>query len=223
MMIEEDTLTEGWNSGLRTKVEKKFVNPYHQVFHLILKINLQQEADVFLQLPPSFLFLMMFTLRKFSKEDAQSLASNANNINIAQFLTNAFPHPYTLEHAFKFIEFANLDGPSHIFAIDIDGVAVGAIGLHPQTDIMCKNAELGYWLAEPFWGRGIITQAVKEMVDYGFTHLDIFRIYARPFGKNMASQKVLEKCGFSLEARFKNTIFKNGEYHDELIYAIRRF
>ena len=87
---------------------------------------------------------------------------------------------------------------------------------------MCKNAELGYWLAEPFWGKGIITYAIQEMVEYGFKTFDITRIFAIPFGTNIASQKALEKAGFILEARLNKTIFKNGEYQDELIYAIRK-
>ena len=87
---------------------------------------------------------------------------------------------------------------------------------------MCKNMELGYFLGEPFWGKGIITEAVKQIVDYGFQHFDITRIYARPYGNNPASQKVLEKAGFTLEARIEKNIYKNGEFLDELIYAIRK-
>ena len=81
---------------------------------------------------------------------------------------------------------------------------------------------MGYWLAEPFWGKGIITGAVRQMLEYGFKTFDINRIFARPFGTNIASQKVLEKTGFVLEARFEKTFFKNGEYLDECVYAIRR-
>lgn len=81
---------------------------------------------------------------------------------------------------------------------------------------------MGYWLAEPYWGKGIITGAVKEIVRYGFEMWDIDRIFARPFGLNIASQKVLEKCGFRLEAKFEKTYFKNNEFIDELVYAIRR-
>ena len=99
---------------------------------------------------------------------------------------------------------------------------MGGIGVHPQTDIHFKNAELGYWLAEPLWGQGIITKAILQMVDYGFKTYDITRIFARPFGTNIGSQKALEKAGFTLEGRFEKSLFKNDEYVDELIYAIRR-
>ncbi|MDB5263882.1 MAG: family N-acetyltransferase, partial [Adhaeribacter sp.] len=112
--------------------------------------------------------------------------------------------------------------PSKIFAIEVNGEAAGGIGVHPQTDIQRKNAELGYWLAEPYWGKGIITKAIRQMVDFAFQHPDIERIFARPFGTNLASQRVLEKAGFILEARLHKTFFKNGIYEDELIYARRR-
>ena len=117
---------------------------------------------------------------------------------------------------------ATIDDPTHIFAIDIDGHAVGGIGIHSQSDIFRKNAELGYWLAEPFWGKGIMTTAVKEMLEYSFNNFEINRVFARPFGNNVGSQKVLEKAGFVLEARLSKVLFKNGEYLDELIYAVRR-
>jgi len=165
---------------------------------------------------------MEIKLRPWKIEDADSLVENANNFEIARFMSDAFPSPYTLEDAKNFIAFATKDEPTHIFAIEIDGQAVGGIGIHPQADIMKKNAELGYWLGEKYWGKGIISKAIREIIPWAFNTYDITRIYARPFGSNMASQKVLEKAGFVLEARIKENIFKNGEYLDELIYAIRR-
>ncbi|MEZ4953712.1 MAG: GNAT family protein [Saprospiraceae bacterium] len=165
---------------------------------------------------------MQFSLRPWTINDLNSLVKYANNFNIAKNLTNKFPHPYTEENGRFFIGMATEHDPPNVLAIDVAGEAVGGIGIHPQTDIMCKNAELGYWLAEPFWGKGIMTKAVRQMIDYGFAHWDITRIYARPFGTNIGSQKVLEKAGFTLEARFEKTIFKNGEFLDELIYAVRR-
>lgn len=165
---------------------------------------------------------MNFTLRPWLLSDAENLAKYANNFNIAKFLTNGFPHPYTIENANSFIEMVSQHHPTQIFAIVIDGKAVGSIGLHPQNDIMEKNIELGYFLGEPFWGRGIITEAVKKMVAYGFQNFDVVRIYGRPFGTNVASQKVLEKAGFTLEAKIEGNIYKNNEYLDELIYAIRK-
>lgn len=165
---------------------------------------------------------MNFTLRPWNINDLDSLVQQANNPNIAKFMTDGFPHPYTKEKGISFIEMATKDNPIHIFAIDVDGKAAGGIGIHPQQDIMKKNAELGYWLGEAYWGKGIVSGAIKQMIDFAFATYEINRVYARPFGINIASQKVLEKCGFKLEARFEKVIFKNGEYLDELIYAIRK-
>ncbi len=165
---------------------------------------------------------MEFLLRPCHIDDLESLVVNANNASIAKFMTDGFPHPYTLENGKSFIAFATKDNPIHIFAIDIAGKAVGGIGIHPQTDIMRKNAELGYWLGEKYWGNGILTRAIPQMLDFAFNTYDITRVYARPFGNNPASARVLEKTGFVLEATLKKTIFKNGEFLDELIYAVRK-
>ena len=163
-----------------------------------------------------------FTLRPWATSDLDNLVKHANNWQVAKNMTDKFPHPYTEAGGQSFIDFATADSPIHLFAIDVDGEAVGGIGIHPQTDIHRKNAELGYWLAEPFWGQGIVRAAIKRVVDFAFDTYDIDRVFARPFGTNIASQKVLEKNAFVLEARFDQTLYKNGEYVDELIYAIRR-
>ncbi|MBA2612620.1 MAG: GNAT family N-acetyltransferase [Bacteroidetes bacterium] len=165
---------------------------------------------------------MNFTLRPWTIDDLESLIKNGNNKEIAKNMTNKFPHPYTEENGRSFIEFATTSTSSCVFAIDVNEKAVGGIGLHLQDDIHCRNAELGYWLGEAFWGKGIITKAITQMVDHGFKSFEIDRIFARPFGINLASQKVLEKAGFKLEARFEKVLFKNGEYLDEMVYAIRR-
>ncbi|MCB0640863.1 MAG: GNAT family N-acetyltransferase [Phaeodactylibacter sp.] len=165
---------------------------------------------------------MEFKLRPWRMDDLPSLLQYADNANIARNLTDKFPHPYSEEAGKGFLERVIQGNPPSVLAIDVDGVAVGAIGVHPQEDIMCRNAEMGYWLAEPFWGNGILSSAIPQMVRYGFEHFDIDRIYARPFGSNRASQRVLEKAGFVLEGRFEKTIYKWGRYEDELFYAVRR-
>lgn len=164
---------------------------------------------------------MPFVLRPWVLSDLPCLVHAANNFEIARYLTDLFPHPYTAENGQSFLEFAS-NQPHHIFAIEVDGQAVGSIALHPQADVHRKNAELGYWLAQPYWGQGIITQAVRQMVAYGFQTFDITRIFARPFGTNRASQRVLEKASFTVEAQLSQTIFKNGEFLDEWVYAVRR-
>jgi RimJ/RimL family protein N-acetyltransferase len=165
---------------------------------------------------------MTFSLRPWTLADLESLVQHANNPQIAKFMTDGFPHPYTRENGEAFIAFATKDEPIHIFAIDVNGEAVGGIGIHPQHDIQRKNAELGYWLGEPFWGKGIMSEAIQQIVAFAFNTYDIDRIFARPFGSNLASQRILEKNHFQLEARFEKTFFKNNQFEDELIYALRR-
>jgi ribosomal-protein-alanine N-acetyltransferase len=163
-----------------------------------------------------------FKLRPWAKEDLNNLVKHANNWNIAKNLTDKFPFPYTESNGQAFIEFATKDDPIHIFAIDVEGQAVGGIGIHPQEDIYRKNAELGYWLAEPFWGQDIISRAIKQILKFAFETYDIDRVFARPFGTNIPSQRVLEKNEFILEGKFEKTLIKGGILMDELVYAIRR-
>ncbi len=161
-------------------------------------------------------------LRPWKQEDIPNLIHLGGNEKIARFMTDGFPHPYTAEKAKQFIQMANSGNPPRILAITSGQEAIGGIGLHPGSDIYRRNAELGYWLGEPYWGQGIMTRAIQQMVSYGFGQLDIHRIYARPFHTNFGSQRALEKAGFIFEARLQGTILKNGEILDELIYAIRR-
>ena len=163
---------------------------------------------------------MDFKLRKWNISDSDSLVKHANNYNIAKFLTDAFPHPYTEEDAKQYIQLVSEDSPTKIFAIDIAGEAVGSIGVFPQSDIHKKNAEIGYWLSENYWGQGIMVEAIKSIVKYGFETFDIIRIFARPFETNKQSQSVLIKAGFDREAVFHKTLYKNSEYIDEVYFSI---
>lgn len=146
----------------------------------------------------------------------------ADNPDIAQWLTDAFPHPYTEADGRAFLASIATDAPVRVFAIEADGRAVGSISIFPQGDVHRRNAEIGYWLAEKYWGRGIVPEAIRLIVEYGFSTFDIDRIFARPFGSNVRSQKVLEKTGFTREARLEGTIIKNDRREDEVYYAIRR-
>lgn len=161
-------------------------------------------------------------LRPWTSADLENLVKYANNKKIFDNLRDMFPHPYTLEDGRQFIERVTKDNPTQVFAIEVDGEAVGSVGIFPQSDIHRKNAEIGYWLGEPYWGRGIATEAVKQIIEYGFATFDISRIWAVPFPTNLGSQRVLEKAGLHFEARLEMAIFKNGQYLDELIYSIRR-
>lgn len=165
---------------------------------------------------------MNSTIRPWKETDIDNLVKYANNYNIAKNMTDAFPHPYTRQDGERFITAAIQTQPAILFAIDVNGQAVGSIGFFPQSDIHAKNAEMGYWLAQEYRGQGIMTQAVNKLVEYAFDNFDITRIFARPFGTNTASQRVLEKSGFTLEACFKKALFKHGEFIDEMIYAKRK-
>jgi len=165
---------------------------------------------------------MNFKLRSLRESDLSNLVRYANNKNIFDNLTDAFPHPFNEENGKTFIHKILSNKPHHVQAITINDELVGCIGVHPKTDVHQKNAELGYWIAESFWGQGIISKAIPKMVDYGFENFEITRIYATPYPHNIASKKALEKSGFKLEGHLEKTLFKNGEYLDELIYAIRR-
>lgn len=162
------------------------------------------------------------SLRPWKMEDVDSLVKHGNNPNVAKNMTDGFPFPYTKEHAIAFIEKVSKQEPCQIFAIDVDGEAVGSIGIHLQSDIYRKNAELGYWLGETYHGKGIMTKMIQEMLFYAFSNFDLLRIYAKPFGSNLGSQKVLEKVGFQLEYRIEQNLIKNEILEDELVYAVRR-
>jgi [ribosomal protein S5]-alanine N-acetyltransferase len=163
-----------------------------------------------------------FTLRPFHPDDLHSLVKHANDPSVAAHLTDSFPHPYTEAFGREFIQQA-IQSPPLRRCIDIGGECVGAIGLHPRTDLWRKNMELGYWLAAAHRGKGIMPECIREMVQLGFAEFPaITRIYAVPFGSNAASQKALEKAGFALEAKLIGTLVKNGRVEDEWIYAVRR-
>lgn len=163
---------------------------------------------------------MNFKLRKWKLSDLESIAAYGCNPKITKFMSDAFPD--SVEKWQKFLEFSVSDESILYFAIEINEKAVGAIGISQQTGVMRKNAELGYWLGEEFWGNGIITEAIREIVQIAFEKLGIVRIFAKPFETNIASHKALEKAGFKLEARFEKIVFKNGEFLDEFVYAIRK-
>ncbi len=143
-------------------------------------------------------------------------------IRIAGNLRDAFPHPYTQSDADRWLTVANKYDPPRNFAVVVGGSAAGGVGLVLREDVYRRSAEIGYWLGEPFWGRGIMTAAVRATVAYAFENFDICRLYAGVFGGNVASTRVLEKAGFTFEARLRQTITKGGRTRDELVYAMLR-
>jgi len=158
-------------------------------------------------------------LRPLRLTDAARLAELANNEKISRNLRDGFPHPYKLADAESYLQkFSNQD-PVTFFGIDYNGEYVGNIGLVPGQDIYRKSAEIGYFIGEPYWNKGIISKAVNLISDYGFNKLDIIRIHTGVFEYNTASQKVLEKCGFTKEGIFRKSVFKQGKLWDEIRYA----
>lgn len=160
------------------------------------------------------------TIRSWRTADASALVKHANNANIARQLRDRFPHPYTAADARRFLEGVVAMRPVTTFAIDVDGEAVGGIGFSPGTDVERYSAEIGYWLAEPFWGRGIATEAVRIVSDYAFATCNVLRLFALPFADNARSTRVLEKAGYTREAVLRSSSVKGGVPRDQALYAL---
>ncbi len=159
-------------------------------------------------------------IRQFTVLDQSELARLANNKNVWDNLRDYIPFPYTEKDAESFIRLNLKENPQQNFGIAFDNELCGVIGLIPQKDVYRKSAEIGYWLGEPFWGKGIATEAVRQITEYGFARLGIIRIYSGVFDYNIASMKVLEKNGFKKEGIFRNAIIKNGKVFDEHRYYL---
>ena len=161
-------------------------------------------------------------LRSWKLEDACDLAATLNNRNILQNLRDGLPFPYTEQDAQEFIaDMLCADkNATFVFAITIEDRAVGSIGVFRKDNIHFRTGEMGYYLAEPFWGRGIGTSAVRQMCDYIFQNTDIIRIFAEPFAYNTASCRVLEKAGFQYEGTLRKNAVKNGVVLDMNMYAM---
>ena len=159
-------------------------------------------------------------LRAWRRSDISALIQYANNRKIWLNLRNVFPHPYTRAEADEWIALCESNqGPPTHFAIELQGEAIGGIGCRLLDDVNCKTAEIGYWLGEPFWGRGIATAALKQTTEYTFEIFAVERLQATVFEWNPASARVLEKTGYKLEGRLRRSIFKDGRLADSLLYA----
>ena len=158
-----------------------------------------------------------YILRQWQSGDEKSLSENANNYKIWRNLKDIFPHPYTLTDAYEWVKMAS--NTTTNFDIEVKGKAVGGIGILLKDDIYKKNVEIGYWLGKEYWGQGIISSAITEIVDYTFRNFDVFRIYAGVFEYNLASMRVLEKAGFHKETIQKKSLLKEGELFDEHIFV----
>lgn len=168
----------------------------------------------------SFLSGKLVDLRPFRMEDAAHLAMVANNPKIARNMRDMFPSPYSVEDAYGFINRISVsDTPNFVFAIVVDGKAIGSIGVYRNTDVYRFSGEIGYWIGEPYWGKGIITEAIGLICDFVFKATDLVRIYAEVFDWNPASKNALIKNGFQVEGVHKRSVFKHGSFCDSIYLA----
>jgi [ribosomal protein S5]-alanine N-acetyltransferase len=160
------------------------------------------------------------TLRSLREDDLRPMAALADNRNVWRNLLDVFPSPYSLADARAFYaRLAGDLGPSRAFAITLDDHFVGMSGFEPLSDVHRYGASIGYWLGEPYWGRGIATRALKTLTAYAFATFSIERLQAEVFAWNPASARVLEKAGYTLEGRTRRSIVKAGHITDGLLYA----
>jgi len=162
------------------------------------------------------------TVRSWEWRDRDAIVRHANNKKVSINLRDRFPYPYTVSDARNWLESVIGRTPETNFAIDVAGEAVGGIGFTLQSDVAHRSAEIGYWLGEEFWGRGITTDALIAVTNYAFENYDLCRLYAHVFEWNMASARVLEKAGYALEGRLRKSVTKEGQTIDQLMYAAVR-
>lgn len=164
----------------------------------------------------------MVTLREWKKSDAGALSNLLNNKKILDNLRDGLPYPYLESDALDYINLClSADKTANFcFAVVCNGVLAGSVGVFRQQNIHCKTAEIGYYIGEKFWGKGVATEAVGLACKHVFENTDIVRIYAEPFAENTASCRVLEKNGFVLEGILRKNAYKNGVYRDMKMYAL---
>jgi len=160
-----------------------------------------------------------FGIRDWQKGDALSIAKYANNKKIWKNLRDGFPHPYHFMDAENFLSLVFSQEPRTYFAIASNKEAIGSIGLGIGKDVHRFSAELGFWLAEPFWNMGIMTKAIVRFTEFAFERFKLNRIYAEPYVTNPASARVLEKAGYILEGTLKANVYKDGRVLDQFLYA----
>lgn len=159
------------------------------------------------------------TVRSWEWRDRDAIVRHANNRKVSINLRDRFPYPYTLNDARNWLDIVIGHQPETNFAIDVAGEAVGGIGFTLQPDVGHRSAEIGYWLGEEFWGRGIATDALIAVTDHAFANYDLCRIYAHVFEWNGASARVLEKADYVFEGRLRKSVTKEGQTIDQLMYA----
>ena len=165
---------------------------------------------------------MKCRIRKWELSDAKDLAAALSNKKVQDNLRDGLPYPYTEQDGKEFISamLSADESETFAFAITVDNMVIGSIGIFRQGNIHRQTAELGYYIAEEYWGKGIMTEAVKQICEYVFGKSDIIRIYAEPFAYNIASCRVLEKVGFQYEGTLRSNAVKNGKVIDMEMYSL---
>lgn len=162
------------------------------------------------------------TVRSWEWRDRDAIVRHANNRKVSINLRDRFPYPYTVNDARSWLEMVIGHQPETNFAIDVAGEAVGGIGFTLQPDVGHRSAEIGYWLGEECWGRGIATEALMAVTEHAFANYDLCRLFAHVFEWNSASARVLEKAGYAFEGRLRKSVTKDGQTIDQLMYAMIR-
>lgn len=161
-----------------------------------------------------------YLIRNYKLGDIDSLVKYANNYNVSKFLRDSFPNPYTKKDAERWIDFIYKNPSSLVFAIANEEELIVSIGAVPFEDVHRYSAEVGFWLGEPFWNRGIISEALKIFCKYLFTNYKFNRLTANVFEGNLASMKVLLKAGFKLEGVLKQNVFKENKFLDNYVFGL---
>jgi [ribosomal protein S5]-alanine N-acetyltransferase len=165
-------------------------------------------------------------IRPFQPSDRDAIVRHANNWNVARNMRDRFPHPYTVADAEAWLALVPTQSPTTNFAIatadELTGELIGGIGIELQTDVFRRGAELGYWVGESYWGRGIATAAVRAFTRYAFEAHDLLRIFAGVFSWNPGSMRVLEKAGYVREGILRQSVVKDGQVLDKMLYAVTR-
>ena len=166
--------------------------------------------------------LSLCTIRPWRANDADSLQRHANNRLVSMHLRDRFPFPYELEQARSFLGWITKQPSPTAWAIEVDGEAAGGIGIEMHGDVERVSAEIGYWLGQSMWGRGIATEAVIAVTAEAFRQFELTRLYALPFADHTASVRVLEKSGFVREGLLRQSAIKDGKIRDQLLFAAYR-
>lgn len=161
-----------------------------------------------------------YQIREFLTKDVETIVKNANNREVSKYMRDSFPYPYTKENAVQWIDFVKNNYSKLFFAIADETELLGGIGAVPQTDVHRFSAEVGFWLGQSHWNKGIITVVLPSFCNYLFTKFNFNRLIANVFEGNEASKKVLEKTGFVLEGIQRKNVFKENKFVDHYIYGL---